>query len=397
MTITIRVRRALRTGIAGAAVLAVGLATPSAWAALATVPTTNNPTYQTNGRVTASVTVGNVTYLGGSFTALRPAGADKGAAGEVSRSYLAAVNSTTGALLPWSPAANRPVFALAAAPDGSTVYAGGNFSTIDGQQRKRFAAFDTGTGELTGLRADAVGQVWALAATSDTVYLGGKFSSVNGKPRGRLAAVGTDGTLSSWAPSADATVMALALSPDQQTVYAGGDFSAVTGTTAGTSKKHLAPLSAATGDPLPWQHAVGYPLTGIAATATDVYVGGDGSGGHAGSYSTAGVRGWVTQTDGGVQALTLDGGVLYVGGHFDAVCVGDTAGATVGFNCPENKAVRKKLLAVDPANGDLLDWNPKANTALGVFTMHAADGRLHVGGVFTKMNFKPQQGYTSFG
>jgi hypothetical protein len=131
-------------------------------------------------------------------------------------------------------------------------------------------------------------------------------------------------------------------------------------------------------------------------TPDRVYLGGDGAGGHAGSYSSTGGRGWVTQTDGGVQSIALMDGVLYLGGHFDNVCVGDSAGATSGFHCPTNAAERRKLVAVDAATGATDPWNPGANSALGVFGLDATDGVLRVGGDFTRIGSRVQQGYGEF-
>lgn len=386
-------RAALRAGLVGLAAAAVALSgTPSAQAA-SRLSQTSNATYQTNGRVTDVLTVGGTTYLAGEFTSVRPPGAPAGSR-TVPRAHLAAVNSTTGALLPWNPKADRPVYTLAASPDGNTIYAGGNFTQVGGQPRKHLAAMTAGGGTVTGFRADTVGQVKALAVSAGRVYLGGTFTSVDGQPRSRLAAVTTAGALvSTWRPAANDTVRVLALSPDGGSVYAGGEFGAINGASA---QKNLVKLSASGGGIQAWASHPGYPVSALVVTPTRVYVGGDGSGGHAGSYSPGGVRGWVTQTDGGVQAIALLDGVLYIGGHFDKVCVGDTAGGTSGFQCPSTKAVRHKLVAVDAQTGGTDGWNPGANSSLGVYGLAAVGGRLHVGGAFTVLGGRAQQGYGSF-
>ena len=380
-------------------VVAVGLVaglglTSSAEAATSDLSDKTTPTYQTNGRVSAIVTVGDTVYIGGDFTSVRPPG-DAAGTGEVPRARLAAFSRTTGALLDWNPGASKSVYALAASPDGSTIYVGGNFGQIGTTTRKHFAAVSASTGALTPLVANTDYKVFVITATANRIYLGGNFTTVNSKPRASVAAVDpvTGAPDPTWAPSADNSVRAITLSPDGTSIYLGGEFTTVNG----ARQKNLAKVAVADGSLQGWTDHPGYPVWSIVVSGDQVYVGGNGSGGHAGSYSASGTRGWVTQTDGGVQAVELFDGVLYVGGHFDNVCVGDTAGATTGFHCPTNAATRHKLLAVDPANGDLADWNPGANSNLGVWSLAASGDRLHVGGDFTRIgHFHAQQGYATF-
>ena len=100
--VAVRGGRAVRLAL-GAVLMGGLLALPAAPASAATnLPVAPGTSYQANGRVAAIVTIGNVVYLGGSFTSLRPAGAPAGT-GEVARSHLAAVNRDTGALLAVEP------------------------------------------------------------------------------------------------------------------------------------------------------------------------------------------------------------------------------------------------------------------------------------------------------
>ena len=387
------------------AVLVAGTAAAAAVPASAvtsTVAVQSDATLQTNGRVRAILTVGAVTYVGGAFTSVRPAGAPAGT-GEVPRSYLAAFDATTGALLQtWSPAANKEVYSLAASPDGATIYVGGLFSAVGGQPRARLAAVSASTGALLPFRADADNKVFALHATATTLYAGGSFTAVGGVARSRAAALDpiTGAVSTAWKPAADGTVMDIAPSPDGAVLYLGGAFGSVNGLLA---QKRLAKVDATTGALLPWRTRPGYPVWSIVATADHVYVGGDGSGGHAGRFTSSGVREWTTQTDGGVQGIALIDDVVYLGGHFDNVCVGDTAGATTGFTCPSASAVRHKLMAVDAATGATDPWDPGANSTLGVFALTGFGGKVQVGGDFTRIGRVPgktsrpyQQGFAQF-
>ena len=83
------VRRRLFLAVAWAAVLIGGLGQ-----ALAANPFPPSSSWQTNGTVRAITFSGNVMYVGGQFTAVRPPGAPPGS-GEVPRHNVAAFNATT--------------------------------------------------------------------------------------------------------------------------------------------------------------------------------------------------------------------------------------------------------------------------------------------------------------
>ena len=84
----------------------------------------------------------------------------------------------------FAPDLNGQVLAVAASPDGSRVYVGGEFTTADGRRRYRIAAYDTATGALVDhLRARAsTASVRAIVATNTTVYVGGAFSTATPPP-----------------------------------------------------------------------------------------------------------------------------------------------------------------------------------------------------------------------
>jgi hypothetical protein len=60
-----------------------------------------------------------------------------------SRPKLLAVDESRGALLPWNPGANSSLGVLALAGDVATgnLFAGGDFTTIGGCSRQRYAEF----------------------------------------------------------------------------------------------------------------------------------------------------------------------------------------------------------------------------------------------------------------
>ena len=106
------------------------------------------PTVQIDGVVWSQAIVGNTVYAGGSFANARPAGAAPGA-NTTTRNNLLAYNITTGVMsTSFVPNLNGQVLSVAASPDGSRIYVGGDFTTANGVNRYRLAAYSTATGAL---------------------------------------------------------------------------------------------------------------------------------------------------------------------------------------------------------------------------------------------------------
>ncbi|RBY95121.1 radical SAM protein [Blastococcus sp. TF02-8] len=228
------------------------------------------PTVQINGVAWSQVVVGNTVYVAGKFTTARPAGAPAGTQ-EVARTNLLAYDIRTGTLIPsFAPSLDAQALVVTASPDGSRIYVGGDFTTVDGQTRKRVAAFDTASGTLITSWAPAVqSQVRAIAATDDTVYLGGSITAVGGVSRTRLAAVrASDGGLLPWAPvpgaaatSGSDQVMALVVTGGGSQVVAAGRFDSLNSVKA----TGVGALDATTGQTKPF--AINQKLTNQGANS----------------------------------------------------------------------------------------------------------------------------------
>jgi hypothetical protein len=378
--------RVWRVAALGASIGVWGLVVSSpAWAVVGSHPI---PTYQTNGRVQVIVVSGSTVYIGGQFTAVRPAGAAAGT-NETTRNRAAAFDTTTGALLPWNPNASGPVRAIA--PVGSTVYLGGAFTKVGGKGRNRLAAVDATSGAVAAWNPGADALVLDFGVDAGTLYAGGGFATAGGSARANLAAFSTTtGALTSWAPSADGQVKALELTADSSEVIVGGDFTHIDG----TSQNHIAALSPSTGAPLSWAKHLSYSVIDLAADTSGVYASGSGGGGNFAAFNPAtGAQLWIGGTNGNVQAVAAVGGVVYFGGHFDTYC-----GQRSGQHTCDTPTPRKKLLAVDEATGALLPWDPSANSTLGIFALtgDSATGDLFAGGDFTSIGQRNQQGYAQF-
>ena len=119
---------------------------------------------------------GSTVYAGGGFTSF----------GGQARNNIAALDPTTGSATAWNPNPDGDVQALALS--GSTVYAGGSFTSIGGRARDNLAALNAGTGQATAWKPNAGGKVDALALSGPTVYAGGGFGSIGGRPPQGFAA-----------------------------------------------------------------------------------------------------------------------------------------------------------------------------------------------------------------
>lgn len=395
-----RLRVALMSWLAAATLLVVG----TAWPAAAAVPVSAAGTWQVHGSVYAVTYAPNsgrsVAYVGGSFdSVLAPSGT-----GASPRRNVAAINAATGVPIAWSPAVAGTVRAIAASPDGRRVYLGGDLTAVtpDGRTQKYLVAVSP-QGDLLNWHPTLTATVRALAVSPDgsRLYVGGSFGKANGVPRQHLAAYKTGtGTLdTAWAPNPQGTntynegrlqpshVNALALSADGATLFVGGVFTTIGGAsrTNGAAVRTAGTGSATGFHPQKLTYVV--LVTELSSSGAMAYFGGRGPGGFMSGYKTAGTGApaWYRHFDGDVQAGTVHGSLVYVGGHFQNV-----------RNANGTLTPRGHLAALDATTGALDPWSARANSNLGVFGMDAAPGYLGVGGVFTKINLQPRQGFAEF-
>ena len=333
------VRRAVLATVTAFGTAVFGLtAMPAAPAAADTAPPPGTPptvsadalpTWQVNGVVWSMTTVGNTVYATGNFTKARPPGTAAGSPQEVTRNNILAFDIRTGELVTsFDHSLNGQGLRIVRSPDGSRVYVGGEFTTVDGQPRSRIAAFDTATGALDpDFKPTVSNVVRAIAATDSTVYFGGNFFNVNGSSRTRLAAVrASDGAnINTWRPTADDNeVYAMVMAPGDTRVLVGGRFQ----TLNGASQVGIGAIDATTGALAPWSSR---PIPSRSGSnfsyVTDLFVSGDtvygsanGEGGHwfDGRFAAKAATGdlvWLDNCYGATYGMFVEGQSVYSVSH----------------------------------------------------------------------------------
>jgi hypothetical protein len=408
--------RRLLAAITAASVGVLGLVAgaPPATALEGTVPANAATSWQTNGAVSAIAAANGVVYLGGDFTSVRPPGAAAGS-GEVARNHLAAFDASTGALITsFNHDVNAAVKVLSMSADGQTVYAGGDFTAVDGVTRNRIAAFTAATGALTSFNPNANGRVSGIAASASTVYAAGSFSTIGGRTERRVAALNpaTGAALATFTTTPDNVVYQIALTPLADKLYLAGAFLSVNGD---TSYHAVAAVDTTTGATLPLPAASIIPpktescIVEAKAIKTDnagAYFGVEGTGGGCfdGTFAVNSADGslrWQSRCLGATQAVQPLGDILYTGAHSHD-CSADQgfdpdAFAEVGWS----KGLSRHLLSRTLSGGLLSSWYANTNggpggIGLGPRVMATDGSQLFVGGEFTTVNGAAQQGFARF-
>jgi len=362
--------------------------------------------WQTNNTVWALATAGSNVFVGGDFTSVRPNG-DAAGTGEVPRTYIAEFSGTTGALQSFSPTLDGDVAAAAVSPDGNTLYLGGTFNHVNGSYHNHLAAFNIATGALISTwKPDAGAKVTSIAPSPDgsAVYVGGTFGKLDQVARtyaGEVQSVsGTSpGALLPFNPTMNGTVTSVAVAPDDSRVLIGGYFN----TFDGVSQHAIGSADPVTGANEPWASAILPHNSGCTSNVKDIivkgsvaYLAAEGTGGGCfdGSFAaniSDGSLVWENACLGATQSLAIVGDWLYKGSHAH-----DCAYVAGGFP-QSNPEKLHRLLNQSLTDGTLGHWYITTNgNNLGPRVMATDGSSLFVGGDFTTVNGKPQQGFAIF-
>src|SRR6266545_1887560 len=311
-------------------------------------------------------------YAGGAFASI----------GGQARNNLAAVDAATAAALGWNPGSSGPVHTLALAADGTRLHVGGTFTRLGGKARGRIGAVDAVTGAVDNWNPGTVGGVRTVAVGGDRVYVGGNFTSIGGVARTRLAAVdATTGVVDpAFAPTADAEVRALTVTPDGARLYAVGYFKAI----AGVARPGAASLDPTTGAATGFGPSAGGAAIAMALSpdATCFYFSTTSNRTYAYEPAVGNTPVWTLRTGGDVQAVAASASEVYVGGHFT--------------NLPVEKLSRLHMASVSAATGTATSWDPRPDGAFGVWALTALPGALLAGGDFEKVGGKTQPRFARF-
>ena len=162
----------------------VSVAAVDAGSAVATAwnPAVTNPA-PTIGEVRSIIPTASVVYLGGTFSELNGITTPL-----VSRLAIGAVSTTTGIATAWNPGTN-PGFGTvdAMVRDGTTIYAGGEFTAMGGATRNHAAGIDTSTPDITSLTR--VGTTASVTTTSTAGLSTGNFVTIAGASPGNYNGV----------------------------------------------------------------------------------------------------------------------------------------------------------------------------------------------------------------
>jgi hypothetical protein len=309
--------------------------------------------------------IGNTLYMGGKFLQVQ-----HGVGGPTfTQSYLAAFDVNTGEWIPsFNPVVDAPVWKLMAAPDGSKLFVGGEFTNINGVANTNgLAAVNPATG------APVAGNVWqsyvgkpsgvydvrAMSIQGNWLYLGGDFTQITGGTGfdtagpltlARLARVQLSNGRPdfTWMPRLDTAPQDMFASPQGDRVYLVGGFSVLNDVTL--NPNHQAIINTTDGarvtglnNWVPTQNGTPEPSNTILEDGNHVYQGGSQHYLH--SYSRSNYtleRHHATQNAGGdFQAMAIHDGILYAACH----CVTDWQFQDgTGWNPPTNYG------RVDPIN-----------------------------------------------
>lgn len=223
-----------------------------------------NPNF--SGEATALTVSGSLVYVRGYFTSI----------GGQPRNRIAALNASTGNATDWDPNAGggaNPVV-RSTLVNGSTVYVGGEFTTIGGQSRTNLAALNATSGfAAPGWNPNVTGAtfpvVLSMKLIGSNLYVGGQFDHVGGLTRNNLAAVDTaSGAPTPWNPNANGFIYPMLVRGS--TLIVGGGFTSV----GVQARENVAEIDLASGMLTAFEMNADNAVVTLAAGASSLYMGG---------------------------------------------------------------------------------------------------------------------------
>jgi hypothetical protein len=323
----------------------------------------------------------------------------------IKRQNLFAYDLYTGVVQGLSATFDGPVYAVSPAPDGASIYLGGDFRKVNGFAQRGLARINLATGQRVPAFTGAIqyGDVRELAVRGPWLYVGGAFNRVGGVDRPALARLSLETGAAD--PAFDARIAAPSLSrarvedfvisPDGTRLVAIGAIEQA----GGQARAQLAMYDIAANPPrlADWYTDAYAPkcragfdtyMRGIdfAPDSRSFVVVTTGRSSHpqrtcdtAARFNVAGTGMhrpvWVNHTGGdSLYAVSVTGTVAYVGGHQRWM------NNPYGHESAGRGAVsRKGIGAIDMVTGRATDWNPTRDRGVGVRAFLSTPAGLLVG------------------
>lgn len=344
-----------------------------------TLDTSFNP--DPNTYVRTLVLEGTTLYLGGNFAQVY---------GQ-NRNYIAAIDVSTNTLLPWNPNANSFVHAIQVV--GTTVYVGGEFSSIGGQTRNYLAALNSTTGTATSWTPPVIdNDIYTLTinTATNTIYIGGIFDAVGGLTRTGLAAINigtTTGTvISTWVANTNGTGYIYEVTLSGSSLFVAGYFTTING----VARNSVAAVSTSNGSVTSWNANLGTSSTvnTLAISGTTLYIGGyinqvnltDRFGIAAVTVNTGSLLSWDPHSNGEIMNIAVNGNTVFAVGFF-SIMKPITPGSAIIFN---------------EATGEIWPYTIELNSGGEIYTMDVKDNTLYIGGSFSTVNGSNRKNLAAF-
>ncbi len=264
--------------------------------------------------------------------------------------------------------------------NGSTLFAGGSFTTFDGQSRARFAAFDLNTNAVTSLSISANSTINAIDTHNDKLYIGGSFSEINGADRSRVASYNlTTDVLSDFDPGLNSTVNDIEVNSDR--ILIGGSFSV----SNVLSSTYVMGVDLTTGLPNILFSGINSTVEAVAIQGDNLYLGGYFSqvGGESRNRFAS-----VNKTTGALNPLTHNFNNVI----FDLAIIGDNLYAVGNFFTVDDLP-RLRGASINLLDGSLNDFNPGFNS--NVISVAGDGSNLSFGGSFTRTQTLSRQNFAA--
>jgi len=335
-----------------------------------------NPAFcQTNGAVNAVVidSVNNVIYIGGSFSQVCGS----------PRNRLAAMDLSTGALLPWNPGANNVVNVMHVY--NNALYVGGYFTTIGGQGRNYAAKFSLPSGSITSWNpAITTGSaVETIASYSNKIYLGGNFLLTISTGNNLCELDTANAAATPWNDFPNGVVHSISI--EGNSLYVGGGFTQVGATPVNyLAKYYLSPGSSATLST--WLPNPDLDVYALLAKSGRVFVSGTFS------YfngvdnreriaevdsSTGLVTAWNPGADGPAMDLQYRNGMIYAVGNFGII-----GGKSRNF-----------VAAINATTGLVSNWN--VLSTVSTWKSATTNNEIFLGGAFNTLLGQPRNNFAA--